>query len=68
MLVLNRKKNESIQIDSTIQVTVISIGKRHVKLGISAPDHVRILRSELVGGERSVSLTKEVPLPQQAEG
>ena len=48
MLVLSRKKRESVLIGSTIQVTVVSIGKRHVKLGISAPNHVRIIRNELI--------------------
>jgi carbon storage regulator len=48
MLVLSRKLNDSIQIDSDIRVTVVSIGKGRVKLGISAPDHVHIVRSELV--------------------
>jgi carbon storage regulator len=49
MLVLSRKKSESLQIDAEIQVTVISISKGRVKLGISAPDHVRIIRHELTG-------------------
>ena len=48
MLVLTRKKNESLQIDSEICVTVISIARGRVKLGISAPDHVRIIRNELL--------------------
>ena len=47
MLVLSRKPGESIVINSNIEVTVISIGKGRVKIGISAPDDLRILRSEL---------------------
>ena len=48
MLVLSRKRNEAVQIDSEIRVTVVSIGWGRVKLGISAPDHVRIIRNELI--------------------
>lgn len=49
MLVLSRKKNESIRIDSNIEIKVLSINRKQVKLGISAPDHIRILRQELIG-------------------
>ena len=47
MLVLSRRSGESIQIDSNIRVVVISVSKGRVKLGIDAPDHVRILRTEI---------------------
>jgi carbon storage regulator CsrA len=47
MLVLSRKQGEAIQIDSNIRVVVVSITKGRVRLGIEAPDHMRILRSEL---------------------
>ncbi len=48
MLVLSRKRNQAIQIDSMIQITVISMSQGRVKLGITAPDHVRIVRDELI--------------------
>ncbi len=57
MLVLSRRKNESVQINSTIQVTVIGISKGRVKLGITAPDDVRILRSELEHRPAGATLT-----------
>ena len=47
MLVLSRKLGESIQIDSNIRVVVVSVANGRAKLGIDAPDHIRILRSEL---------------------
>ena len=67
MLVLSRKHGESVQIDSMIRVTVVSIGKGRVKLGISAPDHVRILRNELIGSRPTVAATQEETRPQDAE-
>ena len=67
MLVLSRKPKESVQIDSTIQVTVLSISKGRVKLGIRAPDHVSIVRNELIDGRISVTVTQEEMRPRQAK-
>jgi len=48
MLVLGRKQGESLLIDSNIRVVVVSLSKGRVKLGIDAPDHIRVLRTELL--------------------
>ena len=47
MLVLSRKISESIRIAETIEITVLEIRGRQVRLGIKAPRGVRIVRSEL---------------------
>ncbi|RKQ35574.1 carbon storage regulator CsrA [Oceanobacillus halophilus] len=47
MLVLTRKRNESIQIGSNIEIKVIGIEGDQVKLGISAPKSVEIHRKEI---------------------
>lgn len=47
MLVLNRKKGESINIGEDIEVTVIDIQGDSVKLGIAAPLTVRVYRQEI---------------------
>jgi len=47
MLVLTRKVNESIRIGDGILVTVVQINPKKVKLGITGPQNVVILRSEL---------------------
>jgi carbon storage regulator len=49
MLVLSRKLNESIVIDGGIKVTVVSVHGNQVRLGIQAPESVRIFREELCG-------------------
>ena len=67
MLVLSRKLKESVQIDSTIQVTILSISKGRVKLGIRAPDHVSIVRNELIDGRISLTVTQEETRPRQAK-
>lgn len=48
MLVLSRKIDESIVIDGGITVVVLGVERDRVKLGISAPSFVHILREELV--------------------
>ena len=67
MLVLSRKKSQSVLIDSLIQITVVSISRGRVKLGISAPDHVRIVRQELIDCSPATAATQEVTLSQRVE-
>lgn len=47
MLVLSRKKNESIVINADITVTVVEIRGDKVRLGIVAPKEVPIHRQEV---------------------
>jgi len=47
MLVLTRKKDESIIIDGNIEIVVIGIEEGKVKLGIKAPKDVDIHRKEI---------------------
>lgn len=47
MLVLSRKENESIIIDSDIEVEVLEIKNGRVRLGIRAPHSKRIVRAEV---------------------
>lgn len=47
MLVLSRKIEEAIVIDSQIVITVLEIDGTRVKLGIKAPRSVSVLRQEI---------------------
>lgn len=47
MLVLSRKKNESIVIDHDIVVTVVDIRGDKVRLGVEAPKDVPVHRREV---------------------
>lgn len=47
MLVISRKKGESFLIGDDIEVTVSKVEEGSVKLSISAPRNVTILRKEL---------------------
>ena len=53
MLVLSRKKNESIVIDDKIVITVVEVRGDKVRLGIQAPKEVPIHRSEVYDAIRS---------------
>ncbi len=47
MLVLSRKKKQSIIISDNIEITIVEISDDQVKLGINAPREVSIHRSEI---------------------
>lgn len=47
MLIISRKSGESFLIDESIEVTVLDIQNDKVKIGISAPQSMRIVRREL---------------------
>lgn len=47
MLVLQRKKGESLLLGDDIQISVVDIGTDTVRLAIEAPKDVKILRKEL---------------------
>jgi len=48
MLVLRRKVGESIILDGVINVSVLAVEGERVKIGISAPPDVTIVREELL--------------------
>ena len=67
MLVLSRKKNESIIINDNITVTVIEIRGDKVRLGIEAPKDVTVHRREVYEAiqnqARALDSGAKVPAP-----
>lgn len=47
MLILTRKKGESIIIDDDIEVTILEASDGKIKLGIDAPKNIDIHRKEV---------------------
>ncbi|MGR6905096.1 carbon storage regulator CsrA [Lysinibacillus capsici] len=47
MLVLSRKKGESIMIGDQIEVKILAVEGDQIKLGIVAPKSVKVHRSEI---------------------
>lgn len=48
MLVLSRKKGETVHIGDNVTVTVLDSRGKRVWIGLEAPQHVRILRQEVL--------------------
>lgn len=66
MLVLSRKKNESIIIADNIEVRVVDIRGDQVKIGISAPPQIKIYREEVYRAiqeenRSALSVSREIP-------
>jgi len=62
MLVLSRKKNESIIINDHITVTVVEIRGDKVRLGIDAPKDVTVHRREVYDAIQSQLKINEAPI------
>ncbi len=66
MLVLSRKVAEVIHIGENIEIVVVQISGNRVKLAISAPLEIPVLRGELVPVVPKASLVAP-PVNQKAE-
>jgi len=47
MLILSRRPGESLTIGDDVVVTVIGVSGNQIRLGITAPREVRVLREEI---------------------
>lgn len=65
MLILQRRKGQSLSINNNIKLTIVDTGADRVKLAIDAPKEIPILRTELVEAaaenqEASRTVSREV--------
>jgi carbon storage regulator len=63
MLVLRRKVGERIILDGVISVSVLAVEGERVKIGITAPAEVAIVREELL---RGAQVEQGQPAPVEA--
>ena len=71
MLVLSRKKNESIVINNDITVTVVEIRGDKVRLGIVAPKEVPVHRQEVfdaIHGTKPPTAPEPTPVSAPGKG
>lgn len=66
MLVLSRKKNESIVINDDITIVVVEIRGDKVRLGVEAPKEVPVHRNEVYEAIRRSQLADHSPLADHA--
>lgn len=64
LLVLSRKKNETVVIQDHIEITILGVEGDTVRLGISAPKHVDIFRKEVYLSIQESNLEAVVPAPE----
>jgi carbon storage regulator len=65
MLIISRKKNESIVIQSNIEIILLDVQGDKARIGIDAPNDIKIMRKELLETE---DLNKEaLQLPDKAD-
>lgn len=64
MLVLSRKKQETIHIGDDIEVVVLEVGRNRVRLGFRCPPHISITRSELRQAAEAIAANSEAGSPE----
>lgn len=68
MLVVTRKTEESVIIADNIEVTILEVSKDRVKIGITAPKDVKIIRNELLDTQEINEDSSRVPTKEALEG
>lgn len=53
MLVLSRRERERIRIGDSIVIEVVRVNGRTVRLGITAPEEIPIVREELLPAQKA---------------
>ncbi len=65
MLILTRRRGESIVIGGDIEITLLQVQGDHVRLGITAPKEVAVYRKELLEQIRAENIAAAEAAPQQ---
>jgi carbon storage regulator CsrA len=48
MLIFARKAGNAVQIGTDIEVRVLAVHGQRVRLGIACPEHIRVMRTEIL--------------------
>jgi len=61
MLIISRKKNQSIVIQGNIEVILLDMQGDKVRIGIDAPNDIKIMRKELLEAENFNKEAMQIP-------
>jgi carbon storage regulator len=67
MLILSRRPGESLTIGDEITITVVGVSGNQIRLGISAPRDVRVLREEIYRAMQEENRAAAKPIEDQAK-
>ena len=62
MLVITRKKGESILVGDNIKIVVLEVRRRQIRLGIESPPDIVVLREEIA--QRRTDENSKQPITQ----
>ncbi|HEY2494681.1 MAG TPA: carbon storage regulator CsrA [Paenibacillus sp.] len=68
MLVLSRKKGESIVINDHIEITVLGVEGETVRIGVSAPKNIDIFRKEVYDSIQEANRDSVIPAEVDIDG
>ena len=61
MLVIRRRAGEAFLINGNIEIEILEVGSKQVKLGIVAPKEISILRKELhITGKQNQAASRHI--------
>ena len=60
MLVITRKNNESLVIGDNIEINILEISNGKVRIGINAPNEIKIIRKEIIDNIRQTNIDSKV--------
>lgn len=66
MLILSRKEAEKVYLGNDIVLTIIRVAGDKVRIGIEAPNNVRVLRNELQKNDEPKELSNVVQVSRRA--
>lgn len=64
MLVLSRQRNERILVGDDIVLQILEIRGNKVRVGITAPGNVKVLRDEIVSDDEIEAITSAAKSPR----
>jgi carbon storage regulator len=65
MLVITRRPSEAIMIEDAVEIVVLAVKGKQVRLGIRAPKEVQVHRKEVYERKKGIAAAKE---PEEVQG